>query len=298
MSETPKKERTPSEALGELLEAAGLKITIDPGRNNQGNCTFCGALPPPRASHDLPVLGTYFNDTPLSRPVCRECRSLAEASGAKYWKGTLDDSTKPATTPPPVKLWRYYLRGTKQDPWEWAEVVLGSEGFFATVSDYGNYSFSWTHFGRTRGVDFRDFFSGLGPDYVHSKISAGSGRVYDPKASAKKAREMICKARRNHYIHARAARDAWNEIDDDYGHLDDAFAWNDWALHSVGADLLSDFYEIYEFCYSEMPEPQSWMFCTKILPRLQQVLKDERSAGAAVPGPTAPAASPMTGTIL
>jgi hypothetical protein len=71
----------PSDAvarLGELLAQAGLKVQFDPGNNQTHPCTFCGK--PPNGVHDLRVIGNYPDGSPLSRPVCKVCSELADAS--------------------------------------------------------------------------------------------------------------------------------------------------------------------------------------------------------------------------
>ena len=42
------------------------------------------------------------------------------------------------------------------------QVVLTSDGLFAAVTEYGNFSFAWRNFG---GDDFRKFMCNLSVDY-------------------------------------------------------------------------------------------------------------------------------------
>ena len=174
----------------------------------------------------------------------------------------------------PVTLWRYDV--ARENPGDsWAEVVLSSNGFFATVSDYGNYAFAWRHFGPE---DFRAFFIGLDAAYVHGKITGCSGRarhVYDPDESLRAIKGIIIRQRRHNQITREAARDAWDELEE-YGWLVEAGEWTEWAMHSKGsADLEINVHDLYEEAYYTKPEPESWAFVTKLLPRIQERVRAE-----------------------
>lgn len=70
------------------------------------------------------------------------------------------------------------------------QVVLTSDGMFAAVTDYGNYSYAW----RSYGEDFRDFIVSINVDYFEGKmINAMSyvamNRKFD--AAAKRFAEKI-----------------------------------------------------------------------------------------------------------
>lgn len=53
-----------------------------------------------------------------------------------------------------------------------AQIVLTSDGMFASVTDYGNLSFAWRSYGRD-GDDFRVFLSDIGVDYFATKMATG-----------------------------------------------------------------------------------------------------------------------------
>ena len=66
-----------------------------------------------------------------------------------------------------IKSKSYTLRGENE---EWlGQIVLTSDGMFASVTDYGNFSYVWRSFGK----DFRDFLCGLNTQYFGSKIYCG-----------------------------------------------------------------------------------------------------------------------------
>ena len=62
-------------------------------------------------------------------------------------------------------LWQYRIPSENGEGW--AIAVLGSDGFFGVVSDYGNYAYLWSSTGMR---DFRDFFCGIDGDYVRGKL--------------------------------------------------------------------------------------------------------------------------------
>lgn len=49
------------------------------------------------------------------------------------------------------------------------QVILTSDGMFASVTDYGNLSYAW----RSYGEDFRKFIIGLNVGYFGSKMYSG-----------------------------------------------------------------------------------------------------------------------------
>jgi len=62
----------------------------------------------------------------------------------------------------------YSLR-TENGSWL-GQVVLTSDGMFSAVTDYGNMSFAWRHYGEG---DFRKFLISLNVDYFGSKMYQG-----------------------------------------------------------------------------------------------------------------------------
>jgi hypothetical protein len=62
----------------------------------------------------------------------------------------------------------YTLR-TESGSWL-GQVILTSDGLFASVTDYGNLSYAWRHYGEG---DFRKFIIGLDVDYFGGKMYQG-----------------------------------------------------------------------------------------------------------------------------
>lgn len=65
----------------------------------------------------------------------------------------------------------YTLR-TEDGQWL-GQVVLTSDGMFASVTDYGNLSYAWRSF----GGDFREFLISLNTSYFGSKLYTGMAYI-------------------------------------------------------------------------------------------------------------------------
>lgn len=85
-----------------------------------------------------------------------------------------------------------YTLKTEEGNWL-GQVVLTSDGMFASVTDYGNLSFAW----RSYGDNFREFLVGLNTGYFATKMYTGMaymvyGRKYE--AACKRFAEKILPA--------------------------------------------------------------------------------------------------------
>jgi len=54
------------------------------------------------------------------------------------------------------------------------QVVLTSDGLFASVTDYGNLSYAWRHYG---DKDFREFICSLNVGYFGTKLYTGMAYI-------------------------------------------------------------------------------------------------------------------------
>lgn len=91
-----------------------------------------------------------------------------------------------------VQLWRYTLPSIKGSGW--AIFVLGSDGYFSSVSDFGRYAFMW---GAHGCKDFREFLFGAekDPDYFIGKLSPGE--EYDGVATKKAILDRLLEMKKN-----------------------------------------------------------------------------------------------------
>ncbi len=66
-----------------------------------------------------------------------------------------------------------YTLKTENGQWL-GQVVLTSDGMFASVTDYGNLSFSWRRYG---DEDFRQFICSLNTGYFSTKMYTGMAYI-------------------------------------------------------------------------------------------------------------------------
>jgi hypothetical protein len=68
---------------------------------------------------------------------------------------------------------RSYTLYSEQGSWL-GQVVLTEDGMFASVTDWGNLSYSWRAFG---DKDFREFMCGLNVEYFGNKLFTGMAYI-------------------------------------------------------------------------------------------------------------------------
>lgn len=173
-----------------------------------------------------------------------------------------------------VRLWRYVLPSIR---WEgWAIIILGSDGYFSAVSDFGNYAYRWTAHGCR---DFREFILGIGVDYLVSKISPGT--EYSGECTHQRIVEEIIRRRRegSAYGNARRPRGLFgkSEAREEYELLRDSdvqggsiLEFAEWMKET----RLNDQGEAYELAVYRS-DPQAVAFCEKVIPRLQELIRRE-----------------------
>ena len=76
----------------------------------------------------------------------------------------------------------YDLR-TKEDNWL-GQIVLVSNGAFMSITDWGNYNYSW---GSTGGEDFREFLLRINTDYFGTKMFSGVSDISCTKKTMERA---------------------------------------------------------------------------------------------------------------
>lgn len=171
-----------------------------------------------------------------------------------------------------VTCWRYYLPSQKGEGF--AEIVLCSSGFFGAVSDYGNYSFAWRHFGEG---DFRAFVAGLGWDYLAGKLGPCSGHQdqADYERTVKVIREHILEHRREGYYSKDMARAEWEAVE-----LLDGEATEVGIHEWMEATRIEDACELISYG----PSVHLRAFCRQTMPRLAELLRAELEAERAAAG--------------
>ncbi|MFI5296465.1 MAG: hypothetical protein ACHREM_00085 [Polyangiales bacterium] len=90
----------------------------------------------------------------------------------------------------PVKLYRYALPSVRGEGW--GIFVVGSDGFFACITDWGDYSYLWSHHGCP---DFRLFLLGMTKDPHYFITKFAPEREYDNDKTVENIRKEILRAR-------------------------------------------------------------------------------------------------------
>ena len=178
------------------------------------------------------------------------------------------------------KCWRYSLRAPKREDckdddehnwrrFEWAIIILDSNGMFAAVSDYGDYIYHWSHFRE----DFRRFMLGVGWDYLLGKTRGHNAKELQVDSSKELIREAILDYRRHDADMTKdLARREWDLIND-VDNEEDLRNWLD-ETEYFNDDGCGYEYFRYDWGASEHN------FVKLILPRLKaeirQQLKQER----------------------
>ncbi len=106
------------------------------------------------------------------------------------------------------KIWQYTFSPTRETHEGRAHIMLREDGFFAAVSDYGNYAYLWTHHGHK---DFREFFLRTDWHYVAKKL--GPEEKLDPAASFARIKRYVCEMRHEHEYTKEQARARWEQIE-------------------------------------------------------------------------------------
>jgi hypothetical protein len=131
----------------------------------------------------------------------------------------------------------------------WAYIVLDTDiGFFAAVSDFGNYAYAWSQ----PGCEFRKFLIGCDTSYLSGKLLHGRGdrQVYDQEGTLKAIEEVGLTT------HGRS--------------LDTEHEFYDWARESKddGAFRL----------YVTKTNPECIAFCERVMPRFKELIRAELAA--------------------
>lgn len=166
-----------------------------------------------------------------------------------------------------VKVWRYNLSGTKEEPFEWAVIVLDSTGFFAAASDYGDYCKKWPGPGTgfNKDEDFRRVFLRFSKDYLLNKLAETE---YDWEATKKCAKRELIQLRKDGFYTREEAREEWEW-------LDLCETVEEWAQHTS----MQDIHEIICTDY----DSDAKAFVDKIIPRLDALIKEDLQRDGVIP---------------
>jgi hypothetical protein len=177
------------------------------------------------------------------------------------------------TYPEPKLRW-YYLPAVGAWGDGYAMIVLGDNGYFSAISDYGSYAYFWPYHGMK---DFREFFAKRDEDwsYMLGKLCPKPW-PYDGAESVKTIKERILTARRQRYWDRVRARMEWERVTD-CNVEESIIAFHDWYLSTTMEDAA-------ECCEHSAP-PQAVHFCKVTLARFSKVIRAELAAERAAPAP-------------
>lgn len=176
-----------------------------------------------------------------------------------------------------VQIWRYNLPPVSKEeiaahPWlpkfeegqGWATILVGSDGFFSAVSDYGNYAFRWCHHGCN---DFREFLLNAerSPDYFVVKLSTHPW-PYNGPDTLQAVKKYILEARREGIMEKEIAREEWDLLEDNED-LDNEMVFWDWCRSTSLGDA-------HEFGVHKAPSDVT-CFVTKTMRRLCVLLRQD-----------------------
>lgn len=157
----------------------------------------------------------------------------------------------------------------------WATVFMTSDGFFSTVSDYGNYGYRWSNWGH---LPFLEKFLDLSSDYILGKLAPE--QHYDAKATHGLIVRAIAERRRGRFLSLSWTKEQARE---EFGHLvgcdvrgGSEVEFADWYRKtSLGPDS-------YEYAVFS-PSQQATAFCERVLPRLKQAIRRDLATAEACP---------------
>ena len=161
-----------------------------------------------------------------------------------------------------LKVWQYTLPPLKGEGW--AIIILREDGYFSTVSDFGNYAYMWTC---TGCKDFREFLLRADKDWHYFAKKLKPDTHVDSRESIKNLLEELLRRRHQREISKESARDIFETIhryDEDWEGL----------LRDQDADLMREFPEPWEYTISSL-DSDVIGFCQKILPRLNVILRKQ-----------------------
>lgn len=179
-----------------------------------------------------------------------------------------------------MKVWHYKIQSTGAGE-GWAHVMIREDGFFATVSDYGNYAYWWTATGKK---DVREFFLRAEDDWHYFAKKLRPDTQLDQEASFDRVLQDIREERRRGDLTKEEARERYEHVkwfgrDDWEGFLRDEDTnryWDevwDFTVRTLSADVV---------CYTQ-----------KILPKVAKLIEAELAAERASVAEDVPLQEPV-----
>jgi hypothetical protein len=150
----------------------------------------------------------------------------------------------------------------------WAIMVIDTDrGFFATVSDFGNYAYLWT----STGCEFRKFLIGLEADYLCKKLLHGRSDSYS--IDEVETLNAIMAGIEEHAVAFKEhSNRKWPRYESERDSAKHADFSNDSGFQEWCDNTKLD--EPWEYRCTRL-NPEAMAFCTKVFPRFTEMLKKE-----------------------
>lgn len=144
-------------------------------------------------------------------------------------------------------------------------IVIGSDGYFSAVTDFGNYARAWPSYG-PKGIDFREALCRFNIDYLCRKLGA---EEYDGKKTESSIMEYLNNRLKDEFENDRAF------IETEVHLLDECAMEHELDFHRwCGQTMLADPAEYW--CGSFPSDLQN--FATQTWPRFVTMLRAEMAA--------------------
>jgi hypothetical protein len=184
------------------------------------------------------------------------------------------------------KVYEYRLRNPR-GAWV-ADVIMRSDGYFSTVSDYGNYAYWWG----SPGGEFRAFVAQLErqSDYVCSKL-ARRAEWYDAEGTLKAIKQHILTYRREGSMTKERAAEEWDILVEVCGGfasrgMRDVSEMDQHQFHQwYERTQIGDAHEFMRYDY----RPDVRGFCEHVMPLLATAIREELAKEQRTPAEVASA---------
>jgi len=185
----------------------------------------------------------------------------------------------------PADLRKYVIRNIEGHGWGWAIIVIDtSNGFFSTVSDWGNYGYIWSAPG-SRG--FWQFLLEIDEHYLHGKLMSGrTDRLVYDEGLARRAvwfelldwmRRKRKELRRLGRFQEEERRRLERSIEEEKEHWERADFSSSESFYAWSTESRLNFFELRDY---HVPNRQCMAFCRRAWPRFCEMLRAELAAEA------------------
>jgi hypothetical protein len=208
---------------------------------------------------EIELIGRQALEIAKLREELREQANVCDEQRKQLAEYSAEARAELAKAGADLKVWQYALPSIKGEGW--AHVMIREDGFFAAVSDWGNFAFIW---GSTGETDDRLFFLRMERDwdYFARKFESGRREHVDSDKSVDAVKRALLRVRRDREMSREHAAEDWEKLQQ---HSDD---WEGIIRECWNFDS-----EPWRFAILETSDAV-W-FCQKIGPRLVKAIQEQ-----------------------